>query len=276
MAGIKGMNSFILAPDVIEDIGDDPIIPVESFEILDGCEDPERSYDVPTGQTFSNGVCLYYTPEEAPPPPPPPKGPKGRGRKRQAEEEAQPSESHQGQKKPSGPRRPRRTPRLTAGHLHARQRPRHLPEGLRSLREGAGARTRGPRLPEGPGSPRLPRGGAVQADGGLQLLLQRRLLQRPGDGRAELRGAGRGQGERVLHEQELDTVELSADDMSDPDNPTPWDPADGTEMNIHYDASTQQAIWTGWTTRVEDTKKQGVTVQLSAADDSKLSFQLQS
>lgn len=99
MAGIKGMNSFILAPDVIEDIGDDPIIPVESFEILDGCEHPERSYDVPTGQTFSNGVCLYYTPEEAPPPPPPPpKAPKGRGRKRQAEEEAQPSESHQSQK----------------------------------------------------------------------------------------------------------------------------------------------------------------------------------
>lgn len=93
MADTTGMNKFILDPSVLEDIQDDPLIPVETFEILDGCEDPERSYDVPTGQTFSNGVCLYYTPEVKPPPP---KVPKGRGRKRQAEEEVQPPEIQQG------------------------------------------------------------------------------------------------------------------------------------------------------------------------------------
>lgn len=69
---------------------------------------------------------------------------------------------------------------------------------------------------------------------------------------------------------------LKGNDVSNPENPTAWDPADGTEMNLHYDAATKQAVWTGWTTRVEDTSsKQGVTVQLNAADDSKLSFQLQ-
>lgn len=90
------MNSFILDPDVVEDIRDDPFTPAKTFEILDGCENPERSYDVPTGQSFSNGVCLYYTPEEPTPPPPQPNGTKGRGRKRQAEEEAQPSEGQGG------------------------------------------------------------------------------------------------------------------------------------------------------------------------------------
>lgn len=96
MTNTKGMNAFILHPDVVEDIRDDPLIPVKTFEILDGCEDSERSYDVPTGQSFSNGVCLYYTPEDVPPTPPPPKDPKGRGRKRQAEEEVQPSEVQKG------------------------------------------------------------------------------------------------------------------------------------------------------------------------------------
>lgn len=68
---------------------------------------------------------------------------------------------------------------------------------------------------------------------------------------------------------------LRGDVSSDPGNPTPWDPADGTEMNMHYDAAAQQAVWTGWTTPVEDSKKQTVAVQLSPADDSSLSFQLQ-
>lgn len=95
MADTKGMNSYLLHPDVVEEIQDDPSIPAETFEIFDGCEDPERDFDVPTGQTFSNGVCLYYTPEEAPPPPTPPKSRKGRGRKRRAEEEIQEPESQQ-------------------------------------------------------------------------------------------------------------------------------------------------------------------------------------
>lgn len=70
-------------------------------------------------------------------------------------------------------------------------------------------------------------------------------------------------------------VWLKGDDSPDPDNPTPWDPADGTEMKMHWDAETQQAVWTGWTTPDEDPKEQGLAVQLSAADDSKLSFRLQ-
>lgn len=68
---------------------------------------------------------------------------------------------------------------------------------------------------------------------------------------------------------------LKGDSWSEPDNPTPWDPAHGTEMKMHWDAATQQAVWTGWATPKEDPKKQGVTVHLDAADDSKLSFQLQ-
>lgn len=68
---------------------------------------------------------------------------------------------------------------------------------------------------------------------------------------------------------------LKGDALSDPDNPTPWDPADGTEMYVHYDATTKQAVWTGWAKRTEDANKQDITVQLSAADDSRLSFQLQ-
>lgn len=97
MASTKGMNSFLLHPDVVEEIQEDPLTPAETFEILDGCEDPERSYDVPTGQTFSNGVSLYYTPQEAPQLPTQPRTSKGKGRKRPAEEEeAQQSGGHQG------------------------------------------------------------------------------------------------------------------------------------------------------------------------------------
>lgn len=94
MAETKGMNSFLLDPEVVKDIRDDPLVPTKIFEILDGCEDPERNYDVPTGQTFSNGVCLYYTPE-APPSPPPKKG-KGRSRKRPAEKQEKSPQGHQG------------------------------------------------------------------------------------------------------------------------------------------------------------------------------------
>lgn len=83
------MNSLLLDPEVIQEIRNNPSTPVETFEIRDGCDDPENNFDVPTGQTFSNGVCLYYTP-------PPPKGGKGRGRKRPAEEEAGLLEGHQG------------------------------------------------------------------------------------------------------------------------------------------------------------------------------------
>lgn len=91
------MNSFILDPAVVENIRDGPQIPAETFEILDGCDDPERNYDVPTGQTFSNGVSLYYTPKEPPLPPTPPKSKKGRGRKRPPPEEDVPQpEGHQG------------------------------------------------------------------------------------------------------------------------------------------------------------------------------------
>lgn len=85
MTDSKGMKSFILDPEVVAEIQDDPLTVVETFEILDGCEDADRSYDVPTGQTFSNGVCLYYTPVEEPPPP---KKGTSQGRKRRAEEEA--------------------------------------------------------------------------------------------------------------------------------------------------------------------------------------------
>lgn len=96
MAASKGMNSFILDPEVVAEIQDDPVTVVETFEILDGCEDADRSYDVPTGQAFSNGVVLYYTPVEDPPPPPPKKG-KSQGRKRRAEEEAdEQPKSHRG------------------------------------------------------------------------------------------------------------------------------------------------------------------------------------
>lgn len=28
---------------------------------------------------------------------------------------------------------------------------------------------------------------------------------------------------------------------------TPWDPQDGTEMTMHYDATLQEAVWSGWT-----------------------------
>lgn len=91
------MNSFILDPAVVEEIQDGPQIPAETFEILDGCDNPERNYDVPTGQTFSNGVSLYYTPEQPPLPPTPPKSKKGRGRKRPPPEEDVPQpEGHQG------------------------------------------------------------------------------------------------------------------------------------------------------------------------------------
>lgn len=96
MGSAKGMNSFILHPDVVEEIQEDPLTPAETFEILDGCEDPERSYDIPTGQPFSNGVHLYYTPQEAPQPPAPPRNHKGKGRKRPAEEEVQEPGGHQG------------------------------------------------------------------------------------------------------------------------------------------------------------------------------------
>lgn len=70
-------------------------------------------------------------------------------------------------------------------------------------------------------------------------------------------------------------VWLKGDDSSDPDSPTPWDPAHGTEMKMHWDTTTQQAVWTGWNAPEEDPKKRDVLVQLNAADDSKLNFQLQ-
>lgn len=50
---------------------------------------------------------------------------------------------------------------------------------------------------------------------------------------------------------------LRGDDRLDQENPTPWDPADGTEMKMHWDAATQQAVWSDWTTPVEDQKGQG-------------------
>lgn len=96
MADSKGMNLYLRHPDVVEEIQDEPSIPAKTFEIFDGCEAPERNFDVPTGQTFSNGVCLYYTPEEASPPPTPPRSQKGRGRKRRVEEEVQQPDGHQG------------------------------------------------------------------------------------------------------------------------------------------------------------------------------------
>lgn len=69
-------------------------------------------------------------------------------------------------------------------------------------------------------------------------------------------------------------VWLRGDDTKDRKNPTPWDPADGTEMKMEYDAKAKKAVWTNWTTPARGAKKQGVTVQLSAADDTKFSFQV--
>lgn len=92
IANTAVMNSFIVDPAVVEKIQNSPPIPAETFQILDGCEDPERDYDVPTGQTFSNGVSLCYTPKE-----PPRKSKKGRGRKRPPPEEEVPQfEGHRG------------------------------------------------------------------------------------------------------------------------------------------------------------------------------------
>lgn len=87
------MNSFILDPSVVEQIREGPRTPAQTFEILDGCKHPDRNFDVPTGQSFSNGVSLCYTPL----PPKPPKSKKGKGRKRPPpEEEVQETEGHHG------------------------------------------------------------------------------------------------------------------------------------------------------------------------------------
>ncbi|KAI7773281.1 hypothetical protein LA080_011359 [Diaporthe eres] len=233
MAGIKGMNSFILAPDVIEDIGDDPIIPVESFEILDGCEDPERSYDVPTGQTFSNGAAAAS----------------GRRRKKHSHQRAtRAKKNHQGlgvlDVLPV-------SPQVIFTHGSGRDISQkgfvHFVRGL--AREHAVL--------------------AFRRDRGVRGSRAEELFKRTAafnyffnDAYCSVRAmGGRSFGARAA---------ARASVYSTNKNLILW------KMNIHYDASTQQAIWTGWTTRVEDTKKQGVTVQLSAADDSKLSFQLQS
>ncbi|KAL1883353.1 hypothetical protein Daus18300_000411 [Diaporthe australafricana] len=94
MAETTGMSSLLCDPEVIEQIQSAPKVPVETFEIFDGCDEPARSFDIPTGQTFSNGVALYYTPEKVPPRSLP-KAAKGRPRKRALEEEKTP-EGHQG------------------------------------------------------------------------------------------------------------------------------------------------------------------------------------
>lgn len=68
---------------------------------------------------------------------------------------------------------------------------------------------------------------------------------------------------------------LKGDESVSSKSPTPWDPADGTDMNMHYDKEAQRVVWTGWTTPAGGPNKKGVTVQVSAADDTKLSFQPQ-
>lgn len=90
------MNSLILDPGVVEEIREDPPIPAKVFEILDGCEHPDRDFDVPTGQSFSNGVSLCYTPKRTPLPPPKSKKGKGRKRPRPEEEVVQETEGHHG------------------------------------------------------------------------------------------------------------------------------------------------------------------------------------
>ena len=67
---------------------------------------------------------------------------------------------------------------------------------------------------------------------------------------------------------------LKGDDTLDPYNPTPWDPADGTELKIEWNAKTQQVVWNTWTTLAEDLHQQGVTVRVDSADDTKLKFQM--
>lgn len=40
-------------------------------------------------------------------------------------------------------------------------------------------------------------------------------------------------------------------DVSDPDNPVPWNLEDGTEMAMRYDEKEDKAIWTGWSVAEE-------------------------
>lgn len=50
---------------------------------------------------------------------------------------------------------------------------------------------------------------------------------------------------------------LRGDDSLDQEKPTPWDAADGTEMTMYWDAATQQAVWSDWTTPEKSPKEQG-------------------
>lgn len=93
MADTTDMSSLLDEPEVIEQIQSAPTTPVATFEIFDGCDEPARSFDIPTGQTFSNGVTLYYSPEKVPPRPSP-NASKDRPRKRALEEEKDPEGHH--------------------------------------------------------------------------------------------------------------------------------------------------------------------------------------
>jgi hypothetical protein len=59
-----------------------PLIEAEHFDIYDGCNQPGSNFDVPTTQTISNGIVLFYTPNISS------TSPMRRKRKRTLEEEA--------------------------------------------------------------------------------------------------------------------------------------------------------------------------------------------
>lgn len=65
MANAKGMNALLSDPKIIEQIRNPPAIPIQDFGIFEGSKDPGKDYDIPTTQTGSNGITLYYTPAAA-------------------------------------------------------------------------------------------------------------------------------------------------------------------------------------------------------------------